>query len=157
MAFYDRHIHPSSPHRSVLSVHVTSQVKPTSSHLREQLVEGIKSFVASEGYDIPAAEVAAAVQGDLDHIPQKLFALITSKGYDKSKVEMSMARGAEMLKAQTEMNGVVHSNGGPDFNIGLKETRIEDIQAFKKTLTMDEKPMPVQPLETFYESGSPKL
>jgi len=156
LSFYDRYIHPSSPTRSVLSVHVASQIQPAPSHFAEQLLDGIKLFVASEGYEIPPLELSSALQGELSTVPQKLYALIMSKGYDKARVEVSMAKGTEILKAQTEMNGIVHRVEG-NGSKGGKEIRITDPGAFKKTLKVDIKPMPVQPLETFYESSSPKL
>jgi hypothetical protein len=157
LSFYDRYINPSSPSRSVLSVHVTSQIPPPASHFTEQLLEGIKFFVASEGYDLNPSEIAAAIQGDLDLLPQKLCTLLVSKGYEKMRVELSMAKGSDILKAQTGMNGLVHPSGGNGLEGGVKEVRVTDLPAFKNTLRKDVRPMPVQPLETFYESGSPKL
>jgi hypothetical protein len=141
----------------VLSVHVASQIQPPPNHFTERLLEGIKVFVEREGYEIPPFELVEAIEGDPKDIPQRLHALMISKGYDKPRVDLSMAKGSEMFKAQSEMNGVVLPVDGSGLKCELQERRITDLQAYKKSLKVDDKPMPVQPLETFYESGSPKL
>jgi len=156
LSFYDKHIHPSSPHRSVLSVHVKSQIETTVPDFAQQLADGVRIFIAKEGYDIPPAEVAEAVKGDVNSLPQNLYNLILKHGYDKDRVAGSMAKGAEMFKAQITMNGAANGAATPKSNV-LKEIKVEDMQKFRSTLRVGDKPAPVQPLETFYECESPRL
>jgi hypothetical protein len=47
LSFYDLYIHPSSPHRSVLSVHVQSRVEPQPTDLSQQLDESAGAFGAN--------------------------------------------------------------------------------------------------------------
>ena len=154
--FYHKHIHPSSPHRSVLSVHVKSQIENKIPDFAQQLADGVRIFIAKEGYDIPPDEVTDAVKGDINSLPQNLYTLIIKHGYDKDRVTGSMAKGAEMFKAQITMNGVADDTTTPKWNV-LKEIKVEDMQTFRNTLRVGDKPAPVQPLETFYECESPRL
>jgi insulysin len=152
LSFYDKYILPSSPERSVLSVHVKSQVAITQQEFSTQLAEGVKAFVTSEGYEIPPAELSEVLQSDMSVLPEKLFSTLIARGYDPSRVERSLVKGQEMFAAQTTpvANGTVRE-------CPLREVKVSDLTAFRSTLELDEKPLPVQPLETFYESGSPKL
>ena len=153
---YDKYIHTSSPHRSVLSVHVKSQIESSLPGFGEQLAEGVRLFIANEGYDVPPSEVAESIKGDLSQLPQRLFAVIVKHGYDQERALQSLEKGAEMFKAQTEVNG--EPNGEVKHKPeGLREIKIQDMKAFRKTLKLDEKPTPVQPLEIYYESQSPRL
>jgi insulysin len=154
LSFYDEYIHPSSPHRSVLSVHVKSQIETPAPDPNEQLAEMVRLFIATEGYDVPPEEVTEAVKGDPSLIPQNISALIVARGYDNDRVAQSMAKGAEMLSAQLEGREVT-ANGVADRV--LKEVKVDDLQKFRDTLKVDDKPNPVQPLETFYECESPRL
>jgi hypothetical protein len=156
LAFYDRYINPCSPHRSVLSVHVKSQVAHQSPDLQQQLAEGIRLFLAQEGFDIPASEVAEAVKTDVGRIPQEILALIIKHGYDRELAVKSMAKGSAMLEAQIAANNASATGTQTPFKV-LNEVKIDDIRKFQATLTVGDKPMPIQPLETFYESHSPKL
>lgn len=116
----------------------------------------MRIFIANEGYDVPPSEVTEAIEGDLSQLPQRLFALIIKHGYDQARALQSLEKGAEMFKAQTEVSGEINGqvNHKPE---GLRETKIQDLKAFRKTLKLDEKPSPVQPLEIYYESQSPRL
>jgi hypothetical protein len=116
----------------------------------------VRIFIAKEGYDIPPDEVTEAVKGDINSLPQNLYTLILKHGYDKDRVTGSMAKGAEMFKAQITMNGVADDTATPKWNV-LKEIKVEDMQTFRNTLRVGDKPAPVQPLETFYECESPRL
>jgi len=156
LSFYNKYIHPSSPHRSVLSVHVKSQIENKVPDFAQQLADGVRIFIAKEGYDIPPGEVTEAVKDDVNSLPQNLYTLILKHGYDKDRVAGSMAKGSEMFKAQISMNGVANGAAGPRWNL-LKEIKVEDIQKFRNTLRVGDKPTPVQPLETFYECESPRL
>ncbi len=158
LAFVDKHIHPSSPDRSVLTVHVKSQIEPKATAFEDQLAEGVRLFIANEGYDIPPSKVTEAVKGDRAVLPETLYSILLSHGYNQERVMKSMTKGADMFKAQTEImtNGDAHQSNGIHPNV-LKEIRINDVQSFRTTLLMDDKPVPVQPLETFYECESPRL
>jgi insulysin len=157
LTFYNKYIHPSSPHRSVLSVHVKSQIEHHPPTLEDQLAQGVRLFITNEGYDIPPTEVTEAVQGDLSLVPQKIYALILKHGYNQERVAKSLAKGADMFTAMIAptANGTVKEDGIK--TQVLKEVRIEDLQKFRATLEVGGKPAPVQPLETFYECESPKL
>jgi len=122
----------------------------------EQLAEAVRLFVANEGYDVAPNEVTEAVKGDPSLIPQNIYALILAHGYDEERVAISMAKGAEMLNTQMTGNGTAENGNGIADRV-LKEIRVEDVQKFRDTLVVDEKPLPVQPLETFYELESPRL
>lgn len=156
LSFYNKYIHPSSPHRRVLSVHVKSQIEHHPPDFTEQLATGVRLFIANEGYDIPPSEVAEAFKGDLSLVPQNLYSIIIGHGYDKDRVAKSMAKGAEIFDAQIAMDGVANGNGGIKSHV-LREVKVENIKKFRSTLKVDDKPSPVQPLETYYESQSPKL
>ena len=156
LAFYDQYINPSSPHRSVLSIHVQSQITHEPPDFHQQLAEGIRLFIAQEGFDIPPSEVAEVVKGDTNRIPQEIMALLIKHGYDKDLAMKSMAKGSTMLEAQIAANGTSVGETRASFNV-LKEVKIDDIRKFRSTLTVGDKPLPIQPLETFYESHSPKL
>jgi insulysin len=156
LSFYDKHIHPSSPHRCVLSIHLKSQIESKVPDFAQQLADGVRIFIANEGYDIPPAEVAEAVNGDVNSLPQNLYALILQHGYDKDRVAASMAKGKEMFEAQITMNGDSDGVATPISKV-LKEVMVEDIKKFRSTLRVGDKPAPVQPLETFYECESPRL
>ena len=135
-----------------------SQVEPSPSQFLKQLAEGISSFVASEGYDIEPSELALVLEGgDLDLIPQKLYATIIARGYDKARVERSLAKGKEIFTSQRESMNASAQENGVVRKSSLKEISVDDIRQFRKTLKLKDKPAPVQPLETFYERGSPKL
>lgn len=122
------------------------------------MTEGVRLFIANEGYDIPPSKITEALKGDLATLPKTLYSIILSYGYDEERVTKSMAKGAEMFKAQMEvmMNGEAKQSNGVHPNV-LKEIRVEDVSKFRATLPMDDKPVPVQPLETFYECESPRL
>lgn len=135
MSFYNRHIHPSSPHRSVLSVHVKSQIEHQPPDFAQQLAENVRLFIANEGYDIPPPEVADAVKGDPSLIPQSLYAVIVKHGYNKERVAGSMAKGAEILNAQIAMNGVANGESAAKPQV-LKEVKVKDIHKFRGTLKM---------------------
>ena len=156
MSFYNRCIHPSSPHRSVLSVHVKSRIEHQPPDPAQQLADNVRLFVANEGYDIPPPEVAEAVKGDSSLIPQNLYALIVKHGYNKDRVAKSMAKGAEILNAQIAANAVVNGKNVASSR-AIKEVKVDDIHKFRSTLKLGEKPSPVLPLETFYESHLPRL
>lgn len=156
MSFYDRYIHPSSPYRSVLSVHVKSQIEHQPPDFAQQMADNVRLFIANEGYDIPPPEVAEAVKGDPSLIPQNLYSVIVNHGYNKDRVAASMAKGAEILKAQIEANSITNGDGPAKTQV-MKEVKVDDIHKFRSTLKAGEKPAPVQPLETFYESHSPRL
>jgi len=156
LAFYDKYINPSSPHRSVLSIHVQSQIPHEPPDFHQQLAEGIRLFIAQEGFDIPPSEVAEVVKGDASRIPQEILALLLKHGYDKELAMKSMAKGSTMLEAQIAANGTSAAETRASFNV-LKEVKIDDIRKFRATLTVGDKPLPIQPLETFYEGHSPKL
>jgi hypothetical protein len=142
----------------VLTVHVKSQIEPKTPVFEDQLAEGVRLFIANEGYDIPPSKVTEAIKGDLAVLPQTLHSIILSHGYNEERVTRSMLKGAEMFKAQTEvmMNGEAKESSGIHPNV-LKEIRIDDLQNFRESLPMDDKPVPIQPLETFYECESPRL
>ena len=155
LAFCDKYIHPSSPHRSVLSVQVKSQIESKPPDFAQKLAEGIKQFIAKEGYEISDTEVAETLKHEMSLIPQALFAAIVKHGYDKGRVAASMTRGADILKAQAaHANSAGQDSGRRSV---LKEVRVDDIKSFRSTLPMGEKPSPTVPLETFYELESPKL
>lgn len=158
LAFVDKYIHPSSPDRTVLTVHVKSQIEPKATTFEDQLAEGVRLFITNEGYDIPPSKVTEAVKGDPAVLPETLYSIILSHGYDQERVMKSMTKGADMFKAQTEVltNGNAHQSKVGHPNV-LKEIRIDDVQSFRTTLLMDDKPVPVQPLETFHECESPRL
>lgn len=156
LAFYDKYIAPSSPHRSILSVHVKSQIARPPPDFHQQLAERIRLFIAQEGFDIPPSEVAEVVKGDMSRIPQEILALIIKHGYDRELAVKSMAKGKSMLEAQIAANGASAGESVASVNV-LKEVKIDDICTFRATLTVGDKPMPMQPLEMFYESHSPKL
>jgi hypothetical protein len=137
-------------------VHVKSQIENKPPNFAEQLAEGVRLFIAGEGYDIPPSEVAEALKGDLTLMPQTLFALILKHGYDRDRVAQSMAKGAQMFNAQTATNTVPNGDGAHKYQ-SLKEINVKDIQEFRSTLNVGEKPSPICPLETFYECGSPRL
>jgi len=158
LAFVDTYIHPSSPHRSVLVVHVKSQIETKVPVFEDQLAEGVRLFITNEGYDIPPSKITEAVKGDISLLPQTLYSILLSHGYDQERVTKSMTKGADMFKAQTEimMNGSAKESNGTYSHV-LQEVRIQDIQKFRAGLPMDDKPVPIQPLETFYECESPRL
>jgi len=137
-------------------VHVKSQIEHQPPDFEQQLAENVRLFIANEGYDIPPHEVAEAVKGDPSSIPQSLYAVIVKHGYNQERVAVSMAKGEEILKAQIAANGVTNGEGRSKPQV-LKEVTVKDIHKFRGTLKMGEKPSPVQPLETFYESHSPRL
>lgn len=124
------------------------------------MADNIRLFIANEGYDIPPPEVAEAVKGDPSLIPQNLYSVIVKHGYNKDRVAASMAKGTEILKAQIAANaitnGVINGDGAAKTKV-LKEVKVDDIHKFRSTLKVGEKPAPVQPLETFYESHLPRL
>jgi hypothetical protein len=124
------------------------------------MADNVRLFIASEGYDIPPPEVAEAVKGDPSFIPQNLYSVIVKHGYNKDRVAVSMAKGAEILKAQiaanTVTNGVTNGDGAAKTKV-MKEVKVDDIHKFRNTLKAGEKPAPIQPLETFYESHLPRL
>jgi hypothetical protein len=99
--------------------------------------------------------VAEVVKGNMSRIPQEILALIIKHGYDKDLAIKSMEKGSAMLEAQIAANAAT-GNGEISANV-LKEVKIDDIQKFRATLGVGEQPLPIQPLETFYESHSPKL
>jgi len=156
LAFYDKYIHPSSSERSVLSVHVKSQIGHQTPDPIEQLAEDVKLFIANEGYDIPPDEVTEAVNGDLNLLPQKLLQLIVARGYDADRAARSVAKGAEILNAQIQANGDAKTNGVIE-NHDVKVIRVDDLEKYRNTLALDDEPVPVQPLETFYQCESPRL
>ena len=120
------------------------------------MADNVRLFIANEGYDIPPPEVAEAVKGDPSLIPQNLYSVIVNHGYNKDRVAASMAKGAEILKAQIEANSITNGDGPAKTQV-MKEVKVDDIHKFRSTLKAGEKPAPVQPLETFYESHSPRL
>ena len=138
----------------MLSVQIKSQSKPQD--FSHQLAEGVKLFVANEGYEIPQAEITEALKQDINLIPQMLYEIIIKHGYDKDRVAASMARGAEILKVQTAENMAANGESLDNFKI-LKEIRVDDMKKFRSTLQVGERPSPVLPLETFYECQAPKL
>src|SRR5207248_572802 len=71
---------------------------------------------------------------------QRLRDLILRHGYENHRVEQSLAK-LELLH-ETTTNEVAIPNV-------LKEVKVEDLE-FRRTLTVDDKPTPIQPLETFY-------
>jgi hypothetical protein len=143
LSFIDTKIHPSSSHRSVVSVHVKSQIKSHPRTSTDQLVSEIRFFITREGYDIPPSEVSEAANGDYDQITQNLHSLMLKHGYDNTRVEESLAKWTEMNNSPS----TTKSTG--TFNI-LNEVKVIDIDNFRKTLKMDQKPAPVQLLQTFY-------
>ena len=84
LSFIDKYIHPSSPHRSVLSVHVKSQIENHLPNSTDQLVTDVRLFIAGEGYDISPSEVADAIKGDFSSIQDRISTLLLKHGYDES-------------------------------------------------------------------------
>lgn len=156
LVFFDKYINPASPHRSVLSVHVKSQIAYQLPDFQQQLADNIRLFIAQEGFDIPPSDVAEVVKEDTSRIPQEILALIIKHGYDKDLAIKSMEKGSAMLEAQISANAASTGKGEISANV-LNEVKIDDIQKFRATLRVGEQPLPIQPLETFYESHSPKL
>jgi insulysin len=139
LSFVDKFIHPSSPDRSVLSVHIQSQVEKRAPSPNDELVEGIRLFLAGEDYEIPLPELTQAVEVETSLIKQSLRDLILKHGYESQRVEQTLER-AEILNAP-KINGEAKS-------VALKEVNAKDLE-FRNTLKIDEKPAPIQPLETF--------
>lgn len=140
----------------MLSVHVKSQIDHQPPDFAQQLAEGVRLFIANEGYNIPPPEVTEALKGDINLTPQNLLTLLLKHGYDKDRAARSMAKGAEILSAQIAANRVVNGVGVIKSKL-LEEIKVDDIQKFRSTLRVGESPAPVQPLETFYECQSPRL
>jgi hypothetical protein len=124
-------------------VHVKSQIESHPPTSTDQLVGDIRSFIASEGYDLPPSEVADAANGDYDQITQNLRSLMLKHDYNKSRVDESLAKRAEMNNSPSSTKTT------PKSNI-LREVKVDDVRSFRKTLKVDQKPAPVQSLETFY-------
>src|SRR5208282_5802350 len=104
LSFFDKHIHPSSLHRSVLSVHVKSQIENNLPNSADQLVADVRLFIVDEGYDIPPSEVADAVNGDFSSIPDRISSLLLKHGYDRDRVAQSLAKSTKVFNAQTATN-----------------------------------------------------
>ena len=141
MSFVDKYIHPSSPHRSVLSVHVKSQIEKQLPSSEEQLVAEVRVFLAGEGYDILPSEVEEAVKGNTSLIEHSLRDLMLKRGYDPQRVSQTLAK-PDLSNAQAALKGGAMPNV-------LKEVTVDDLE-FRNTLKVDDKPAPIQPLETFY-------
>jgi hypothetical protein len=119
------------------------------------LAERIRIFIAREGYDVSPTAITEIVQQDSHLIPQSVFDLLVSNGYDKNRVGASIARGANVFKPEVVLNG---TNGhATRKNKPLNEIWIDDVEEFRKTLELGDTPSPVVPLETYYEAQSPKL
>ena len=80
-----------------------------SAQFSKQLIEGVQSFIAGEGYEVPAAEIVPLFQGEMDFIPEKLFAVIVAQGYDPFRVRRSVEKGSEIFNA---LKGLNESKGG---------------------------------------------
>ena len=143
LSFVDKYIHPSSPHRSVLLVRVQSQVEKQLPSSEDRLVADVRVFLAGEGYDIPPSEVEEAVKMDTSLIEQNLRDLMLKRGYDQERVAQTLGK-PDLLNAQVVVNGRAMPNV-------LKEVTVNDLE-FRNTLKLDNKPVPIQPLETFYVS-----
>jgi hypothetical protein len=132
--------YPSSPHRSVLSVHVKSQIEKQLPSPEDQLVADVRGFIAGEGYDIPSPEMEEVVKGDIGQIKQNLRRLMLQRGYDQERV-------TQTLEKQELPNPQPALNGGAIPKV-LKELAVEDLE-FRNTLKVDNKTAPIQALETF--------
>ena len=103
------------------------------------MLSDVRLFLAKEGYDIPPSELQEAVN-ESPLMEQRLRDIILKHGYDNHRVERSLAQ-RELLR-DSSTNGVAIPNL-------LKEVVVEDLK-FRHTLKVDDKPTPIQPLETFY-------
>ena len=103
----------------------------------------VRVFLAGEGYDILPSEVEEAVKGNTSLIEHSLRDLMLKRGYDQERVAQTLGK-PDLLNAQVVVNGRAMPNV-------LKEVTVNDLE-FRNTLKLDNKPVPIQPLETFYVS-----
>ena len=150
LSYIDTHIHPSSPHRRVLSVHVKSQAKQNVANIREQLLGDDGLLIAGEGYDVRPPDVEKAIEREVEPITQNLQSLNLTHGYDQEQMEQSLAKWTHMFESQLAKNG--EPTGAAAVASVLNEVTVEDIDKLRRTLKVDDKPAPVQQLQTFFES-----
>ena len=145
LAFFDEYICPTSCNRSLLSVQVKSQIEKGESGGNAQLLAEVRVLLASEGYNIPPAEVSSAVQGDPPEILTNLTSLLLRHGYDDhDRISQTIGRLESLAMGSKETYDTSPLKV-------LKETNVEDLEQFRSSLEVGEYPKPIEPLETFYK------
>jgi len=140
LVFYYKYIHPSSPDRRVLSVHVKSQIPEETVHAPQRSVDGETVFLENRGYIIYPNEHTEPEESD-GNLPFK------NRGHGMIGC---LAKFFELDKA---IKGVKYWIGHCQSPI-LKQIglTVDGIQSFQRRLVSSAKVTPVRPLATFLGS-----
>ena len=156
--FFNRHIHPSSPHRAKLALHFVAQAKSDVS------TRQISELVAALDLDGDAAAVAATdLQARLsaaDHDEAKEVEklkeyLLHDLKVTESKIDAAVEAWKKLHDQNEGLNGVVKDAPLPSSN-GTTAVVIDDIRDYKAGLTVSAGARPVRDLSE-YEDLESKL
>lgn len=162
IAFYARHISPSSPHRAKLSVHLTAQSKPKEPTLEEKKTQalGVLQTIANEEKtSIDATKLQARLEGiaKAADLPTAISAHL------REDVKLSEEEVARIADEAAAALGLAESGVGetkPAEQVDIQEVDakepilITDVRAFKAGLFASTGAKPVRNLEEFMEDAA---
>ncbi|KAJ4346429.1 metalloprotease [Didymosphaeria variabile] len=162
IAFYARHISPSSPHRAKLSVHLTAQSKPKEPTLDEtktQALAVLQTIANEEKTSVDAGKLQARLEG-VDEASKLPSAISAHLAEDQKLSKEEVAKIADEAAAAL---GLAESGVGevkPAEKVDIQESDakqpiiITDVRAFKAGLFASTGAKPVRNLEEFMEDAA---
>ena len=173
--FFKHYIHPTSPHRAKISVHLVAQSNPkevagslTSAEQEEKVVGVIGKFLTSGGVDVDAGKLASRFE-KVDIAGGDQVALLAGiKSYLQEEARVPEEQATEVVKQAEQMMGTVLPSLGIEIQAKeedgpltpppeVKNTvYIEDVPLFKAGLQLSAAPRPLVDLSE-YEELEPKL
>lgn len=181
LGFYREFIHPNSPTRAKIAVHLIAQssaadlaAKTSSAEKREKLVETISQMLEQLGLEdgntqdltkrMDKVDVAA---GDAKEIMVAVGSYLKeSAGMAAEQVEALVEQGQAVLASVLPSLGIVPKaangvaeeaavpNGEAEVNGESKTVLIEDVKAFKASMPLSAGVRPVKDLSEFEELGA---
>lgn len=176
--FFNHYIHPTSPHRAKLSVHMIAQASPAAlaSHIpdaekKTKLIGLLAKYLTSSGVGVDTEELSQRLEsvdvagGDRQAIAEAISTYLTEDA-QKSPEEVSqiIAQGEQLLATALPSLGIevppvvdgVDGEGLPEAPPVKTTTMIENVHDFKASLSVSAGPRPVTDLSNF-EELEPKL
>lgn len=165
IALFMKHIHPSSPTRSKLSVHLQSQVKVKPTVFSKEAAEEMKKRMESQaGGPSPPAEAWEMLlkgQTSVDQVKEFVGQTLKAVGADKATIDGVLTMVDELAKAFPTKVDVAPSSENAAVEEDNKEeallsqaTEIKEISKLKADLVPSKASYPVRSLEEY--KGEPE-
>ena len=162
IAFYTRHISPSSPHRAKLSVHLVAQASAKEPSLEEKKTQAL-SVIQTIANEEHTPVDAAALQSRLDSVTSEKEIPAAVSAYLSEDLKLGKEQVAKVADEASAALGLAESGVGevkPAEKVDIQESSanepvlITDVRAFKAGLFASQGVKPVRNLEEFMEDAA---